>query len=93
MFASTKMWGLFKASKNFKCLRISFDTWKVCRCSNAMNVTYDEHIPKFNRVCTVKFSKGQLHCSCPLTPVWGIPCVHSIRVASTMKPNWEYPSH
>ena len=58
-----------------------------------MNVTYDKHIPKFSRVRTVKFSKGQLHCNCPLTPVWGIPCVHSICVASTMKPNWEYPSH
>ena len=93
MFASSKIWGLFKASKNFKCLRISLDTWKVCRCSSAMNATSDKHIPKFNRVHTVKFSKGRLHCNCPLTPVWGIPCAHSICVASTMKSNWEYPSH
>ena len=58
-----------------------------------MNLTRDRHIPKFNRVRTVKFHDGQLHCNCPLTSVWGIPCVHSICVASTMNPHWEYPSH
>ena len=45
-----KIWGLFKASKNFKCNRISSDTWKVCRHNDAINVTSDKHIPKFNRV-------------------------------------------
>ena len=36
MFASSKIWGLFKSSKNFKCNRISSDTWKVCRRNDAI---------------------------------------------------------
>ena len=71
MFASSKIWGLFRASKNFKCLRISYNTWKVCRYSTAMNVSCDRHIPKFNRIRTVKFHDGRLHCNCPLTHVLG----------------------
>ena len=79
-----------KASKNFKSLRILDDIWRVCRYGNALIMTQDKHIPKFNYVCTVKYMNGQLQCSCPLTKVCGLPCVHSLYVASTMSPHWEY---
>ena len=60
MFASSEILGLCKASKNFKCLRIQSNTWQVCRCSISYNTTHDRHIPKFNRIRTVKFNDGQI---------------------------------
>ena len=48
LFASSKLLGLFNASKNFKCLRRSDDTWRICRYGNALTMAPDRHIPKFN---------------------------------------------
>ena len=48
LFASSELLGLFNASKNFKCLRISDDTWQICRHENALTMTPDRHILKFN---------------------------------------------
>ena len=45
MFASSKLWGLFKASKNFNSLRISQNIWRVCRYDSALKVTSNNHIP------------------------------------------------
>ena len=35
----------------------------------------------------------QLGCSCTYTKVYGLPCVHTLVVATTMKPQWKYVHH
>ena len=35
----------------------------------------------------------QLGCTCTFTTVYGMPCVHALVVASTMKPHWTYVTH
>ena len=85
--------GLLNSLSNFKGLRISDKTWKLCRSETTLGNTASQHIPKFNRVHSVVFINGCLQCNCPLTKIWGMLCIHSIFVASTLKPDWEYPSY
>ena len=93
IFVLSKIWGLFKASKTSSALEVNQIHVKICRRSITYNSTHDRHLSKFKRIRIVKFNNGRLHCSCPLTVVWGIPCVHAICVASAMAPHWDYPSH
>ena len=69
VFTSSKLWSLFKSSANFKCVRILENTWKVCGPTVSLNVASNQHIPKFNRVHTVTFVDGHLHCIFPWTKV------------------------
>ena len=35
----------------------------------------------------------QLQCTCQYSDVYGMPCIHSIVVASSFRPNWTYITH
>ena len=67
--------------------------WEVCRIFDEETQYINQYIPKFNRICTVSCVDGKLKCNCPLTTVWGLPCVHSICVAQSLNNKWEHFSH
>ena len=46
-------------------------------------------VPIFDRQYTVKLcQEKQLNCSCSYSDIWGLPCAHSICVATSLKPHW-----
>ena len=65
----------------------------MCRICNTENQYTNQHIPKFNRIRAVTCLNGKLKCNCPLTIVWGLPCVHSICIVRSLENQWEYFPH
>ena len=67
LFVSSKFWILNTSSSNFKYIRVSDNSWKVCRKSTISHTYSGKQIPKFNYICTVIVTNNQLHLSYWLT--------------------------
>ena len=81
-------------SKYLCLLKISEVEWSVIRDSSTFKELEKMFVPIFNRTYTVKlFQETQLHYSCSYSDVWGLPCEHTICVATSLKPHWIGLSH
>ena len=68
---------------------------------NNDNLTQSKNFctPNFDVINTISLMNTsiedvkQLCCTCTFTKVYGMPCVHALVVANTMKPHWTYVTH
>ena len=81
----------YHAINCLKCHRYDDSTWLVTR-TKASYTAIKSVIPKFKRVRTVLLSNNKLSCDCPHGKLYGLPCHHVMRVASTI-PGWKFPTH
>ena len=83
----------------YDCIRIEQNLWKVKKKNRTNNNNSNFCTPDFDVLNTVHIldtsidNVKQLGCSCTYTSVYGLPCVHTLVVATTMKPHWKYVNH
>ena len=71
----------FENIASFQCHRYDYCTWYVTRYQEA----YDKVksiIPRFKHVRTVTLYEDRLSCNCPHGSLYGLPCIHEMKVAS-----------
>ena len=68
-YTSAKQLNLFRSSTNFKCPKVSENTWTVCRSNIDMSTLTTTNIPNFNQVHTFIFMNGCLQYNYPQTKV------------------------
>jgi hypothetical protein len=92
---------------NMRCVKIASNKWLVTkrilsgltRGDGDVDATAEEEhsdifefIPRFNRVRTILFKCGKLHCDCPMEAVYGLPFIHILKVVKDITGECD-PSH
>ena len=97
--ASSMLSNLKERIIRYECKRVSITKWLVKKKKNSRKPNKRFPIPDFDVlhdvVCedTTKTDTKQLSCTCNYTKVYGLPCVHSIVVAESLRPNWKEITH
>ena len=98
VMASSMLSNLLANTFRYESIRINDDEWLV-RNKEVQNSSKKLYIPDFDVVQKITSHKTQeeglrqLKCTCHYAEVYGLPCVHSIVVASSLKPRWKQITH
>ena len=68
--------------------RNGLNTWLCTRCPEHPKEVTNCKYPVFKRIRTIIYNDGKISCSCPFQYTYGIPCVHLLKVLSSID---EYP--
>ena len=96
--ASSMLSNLVTHSSKYDSIRINTNEWLV-RKTYIPPPSRKGYIPDFDVIQTVTAidtpnrEVKQLQCTCQYSEIYGMPCIHSIVVATSFRPHWTYVTH